>query len=265
MKDSLLIKYLRVIRIVFEVTLRQNFSDAFIVFAIIVQPMIIAILALWMLQDRAGDIGIFVIVGSGLTGLWSGLLFISGNSITGERWVGTLEGLVASPTPMSIIVLGKNLANVFQSLSSMLASYAIVALLFDLRISVENPLLFFVSILITVIAFISFGLILAALFVINPSFQQFQNGLEFPIYILAGFLFPIALLPGWTTPLSYILAPYWAAVALHGSATGSASTNEILFSWAMMLLFSIIYFFASGFLFRIVLRKAKVDATLSMQ
>ncbi len=265
MKDGMLIKYLRVIRVVFEVTLRQNFSDAFIVFAIIVQPMIIAILALWMLRERGGDIAIFVIVGSGLTGLWSGLLFISGNSITGERWVGTLEGLVASPTPMSVIVLGKNLANVFQSLTSMLTSYAIVALLFDLRITVENPALFIVSVLITVIAFVSFGLILAALFVINPAVQQFQNGLEFPIYILAGFLFPIALLPGWTTPLSYILAPYWAAFALHGSASGTASTNEIFFSWGMMLLFSAIYIFASGFLFRIVLRKAKVDATLSMQ
>jgi ABC-2 type transport system permease protein len=265
MKEGKLGKYFRAIKMIFYVTLRQNFSDAFIIFAVIVQPMIIAILALWMLRERGGDIAIFVIVGSGLTGLWSGLLFISGNSITGERWVGTLEGLVASPTPMSVIVLGKNLANVFQSLLSMLASYAIVALLFDLRISVENPALFFVTILVTVVAFVSFGLILAALFVINPSFAQFQNWLEFPIYIQAGFLFPIALLPAWTTPLSYVLAPYWAAFALHGTATGSISTNEVLLAWGMMLLFSAIYVFASGYLFRLVLRKAKVDATLSMQ
>ena len=257
-------KYIRAVGLAFEVTLRQNFSDAFIIFAVIVQPVIIAILALWMLRDQGGDIAIFVIVGSGLTGLWSGLLFISGNSITGERWVGTLEGLVASPTPMPIIVLGKNLANVFQSLSSMLASYAVVALLFDLRITVENPLLFALSILVTVLAFVTFGLIMAALFVINPAFQQFQNGLEFPVYILAGFLFPIALLPGWTTPLSYILAPYWSAVALHGAATG-AESNQILFAWAMMLLFAIVYVYASGRLFKVVLRKAKVDATLSMQ
>ena len=265
MKDGKIGKYFRAMKMIFYVTLRQNFSDSFIIFAIIVQPMIIAILALWMLRERGGDIAIFVIVGSGLTGLWSGLLFISGNSITVERRVGTLEGLVASPTPMSVIVLAKNLANVFQSLLSMLASYAIVALLFDLRITVENPLLFFITILVTVLAFVTFGLILAALFIINPAFRQFQNGLEFPVYILAGFLFPIALLPDWTTPLSYMLSPYWASLALHGSATGAASPNEIYFAWMMMLIFSVIYVFASGFLFRLVLRKAKVDATLSMQ
>ena len=257
--------YARAVGITFEITLRQNFSDAFIIFAVIVQPMIIATLALWMLQAQGGDIAIFVIVGSGLTGLWSGLLFISGNSITGERWVGTLEGLVASPTPMPLIVLGKNLANVFQSLTSMVASYAVVALLFDLRISIAEPLLFAVSILVTVIAFVTFGLIMAGLFVINPAFQQFQNGLEFPIYILAGFLFPIAMLPGWTTPLSYLLAPYWAAVALHGSATGAATPTEIGTAWVFMLAFGLLYVLASGALFRIVLRKARVDATLSMQ
>ncbi|MQC26448.1 MAG: ABC transporter permease [Chloroflexi bacterium] len=257
--------YARAVAITFEITLRQNFSDAFIIFAVIVQPMIIAILALWMLRDIGGDIGIFVIVGSGLTGLWSGLLFISGNSITGERWVGTLEGLVASPTPMAVIVFGKNLANVFQSLASMIASYIAVALLFDLRITIEQPWLFAASLLVTVVAFICFGLIMAGLFVINPAFAQFQNGLEFPIYILAGFLFPIAMLPGWTTPISYVLAPYWAAVALHGSATGSVPPAEIGFAWLMMLVFSLVYVLASGRIFRIVLRKARVDATLSMQ
>ncbi|MGH2581381.1 MAG: hypothetical protein ACRDFQ_00620, partial [Anaerolineales bacterium] len=85
----------RTIGITFEVTLRQNFTDAFIVFAIIVQPIIIAVIALWMLRERGGDYAIFVVVGSGMTGLWSSLLFISGNSITEERWVGTLENLVA--------------------------------------------------------------------------------------------------------------------------------------------------------------------------
>jgi ABC-2 type transport system permease protein len=72
-----------------------------------------------MLQDKGMDAAMFVVVGSGLTGLWSSLLFISGNSINFERWTGTLESLVAIPTPFEVIVFGKNLANVVQSLLSM--------------------------------------------------------------------------------------------------------------------------------------------------
>lgn len=257
--------YFRAAALSFEMTMKQNFSDAFIIFAIIVQPMIVAVLALWMLRGRIDEFAIFVVVGSGMTGLWSSLLFISGNGITGERWVGTLEGLVASPTPMSVIVFGKNLANVVQSLVSMVASYAIVAWLFDLQINVQQPLFFIISLLFTMLAFVTFGLIMASLFIINPAVQNWQNGLEFPVYILSGFLFPIALLPGWTTPFSYILAPYWAARALHAASVGLATFEELALTWGMMLFFSLLYLLGSRGLFRFVLRKARVDATLGMQ
>ncbi len=257
--------WLNTVLVTFEVTLRQNFTDAFVIFAIIVQPVIIAVLALWMLRERGGDFAIFVVIGSGMSGLWSGLLFMSGNSVTEERWVGTLEMLVASPTPMQVVVLGKNLANTVQSLLSMVASYILVVWLFHLNVSIAQPGLFALALLFTVIGFICFGLIMASLFIISPAVQNFQNGLEFPIYILGGFLFPIALLPGWTTPISYLLTPYWAARVLHATSTGGASLQEVALCCGMMLLFSVIYVAASQRLFRYVLRKARVEATLGMQ
>ncbi|MFQ5577466.1 MAG: ABC transporter permease [Anaerolineae bacterium] len=257
--------YLRVIAVTFEMTLRQNVTDFFILFAVLFQPLIIAVLALWMLRERGGDYAVFVVVGSGMTGLWSSLLFVSGNAISGERWTGTLEMLVGTPTPMPVVVFGKSLANVAQSLLSMVVSYALVALLFGLPVRVAQPGLFVVSLAFTVVSFVCFGLIIASLFVLNPDVRHWQNGLEFPIYILSGFLFPIALLPGWTTPLSYLLAPYWAARALHGSAAGGASLGELALSWGMMLLFGAVYLGLSGYLFRVLLRKARVDATLGMQ
>lgn len=257
--------YLRATLLTGEMTLRQNFTDAFIVFTILVQPIIIAVLALWMLKDNGENYAIFVVVGSGMTGLWSSLLFVSGNSITSERWTGTLENLVAVPMPIQVIVLGKNLANVAQSLLSMVVSYVLVAWMFNLDVSIAQPLLFAVSLFITVLSFICFGLIMASLFIISPAVQHWQNGLEFPIYILCGFLFPIALLPGWTTPISWLLTPYWAARALHATATASAPFAEVALCWAMMLLFGALYLLASRGLFRYVLRKARVDATLGIQ
>jgi ABC-2 type transport system permease protein len=248
-----------------EMSFRETMTDGFVVFGIFIQPLIIALLGLWMLRDRGGDYGIFVVVGSGLTGLWSSLLFISGNSITHERWTGTLEILVGVPTPMAVIVLGKNLANVLQSMGSMAVSYFLASLLFGYPLSVAQPLLFIVSLFLTVIAFVAFGLVIAPIFVMNPDVQRWQNGLEFPVYILAGFLFPIALLPGWTTPISYLLAPYWAAQALHLTSSGVGTTSELALSWGMLLLFSAIYVVISRVLFRAMLRKARIEATLGME
>jgi ABC-2 type transport system permease protein len=260
-----LVSYARVVGMTFVMTLRQNFTDAFILFAILFQPMIIAVLAMWMLRERAGDFAIFVIIGSGMTGLWSSLLFVSGNSITSERWMGTLEMLVGSPVPLEVIVFGKNLANVTQSLISMIFSYLLVALFFDISLSVAQPFLFTVSLVITVVSFVFFGLIMSSLFILSPDVQRWQNGLEFPIYILSGFLFPVALLPGWTTPVSYLLTPYWAAQALHYTTSGGGSFGQIAFAWGMMILFSLVWIFVASRLFRYILHKARVEATLGLQ
>ncbi|MCK4726462.1 MAG: ABC transporter permease [Anaerolineales bacterium] len=255
----------RTIFTVAEMTLRQNVMDLFIIFTVLVQPMLIAILALAMLRDKGQEYILFVVVGSGMTGIWSSLLFISGNSINVERWSGTLESLVGMPTSLSVIVFGKNLANVGQSLLSMVVAYTLAVIIFDYDLTFSQPILFIISLLLTIIAFISFGLVIAPVFVMNPSVQRWQNAMEFPIYILCGFLFPIAMLPQWTTPISYLLTPYWAARALHGTSAGNAPLSQTLFAWGMMVFFSVIYFSIAARLFKFMLVKARTDATLDME
>jgi len=262
MKTSKLRMLMRTIALSFEVEMRQNLTDGFVIFGILVQPLIVAFMALWMLKDKGPDYAIFVVVGSGMTGLWTTLLFNGGNSITGERWSGTLEPLVGTPTSLRVIVFGKVLANVTQSLLSMIGCYTLISLLMGYPLRLSSPVPFFISLMLTVLAFVCFGVIIASLFILMPDFQRLQNTLEFPIFILCGFLFPVALLPGWTTPFSFLLSPYWAARVLHGTANGNLSAQEVLALWALLIAFSLVYLFGSHFLYRIVLHRARVDATL---
>lgn len=256
---------LRVVLVSAEMALRHSATDAFVIFAVFIQPLIIAVLGLFMLRERAADYGMFVVVGSGLTGLWSSLLFVSGNAITRERWTGTLEGLVGMPTPLWMVVLGKNLAHVVQSLGSMVLAYLLASLLFGYPLTLAQPGFFALSAVFIVISFVCFGLVLSPLFIVNPEVQHFQNGLEYPVYILAGFLFPILLLPNWTNPLSYVLAPYWAARALHAAAAGEATWASMGADWGMMLLLAAVYVLISAFLFSRLVEKARRDATLDFQ
>jgi ABC-2 type transport system permease protein len=265
MNLRLLSKYWRTILVVAEMNFRQQMTDSFVLFTVLFQPIIIALLGLWMLKDKGPDAAMFVVVGSGLTGLWSSLLFVSGNSITSERWTGTLESLVALPTPFEVIVFGKNLANVIQSLLSMILGYLVAAVAFGYSLHIQQPWLFSLSVVLGVLSFISFGLIMAPLFIMSPDVRGWRNAMEFPVYVLCGFLFPIALLPRWTTPISYLLPPYWAAVALHGTSTGGAAIGETLLAWGMMLLFSLVDLLVASRLFKIMLYKARADATLGME
>jgi ABC-2 type transport system permease protein len=114
------------------------------------------------------------------------------------------------------------------------------------------------------VALISLGLVIAPLMSTNPGATVWANALEFPVYILGGFLFPVLLLPAWTTPLSYILAPYWAARALHIASSGGP-ISDILISWLLLIVFSVAYWFISAWLFRVLLRRAREEATLGLQ
>lgn len=259
---------LRVIRTAFVLYLKMSAVEPFVIFTVLIQPLLIALLAIYIHRDKAAEVAIFLIVGSGMTGLWSGLLFFSGFAIRLERWGGTLEMLVGTPTHLGVVIIGKTLANVTLSFSSMIVGYFLAATLFRFSLIIGDPLGFAISLLLTVLAFVCFGMVIAPFFAFSPAIEGWVNALEFPMYVLGGFLFPILLLPQWAVPLSYALAPYWAAQALHLASSGPQSIYPNLplwFDWAMLLLFSAGYVVLSKRLFDIVLRRTKIDATLGLE
>jgi ABC-2 type transport system permease protein len=255
----------RVVWTVFYLYFKQIAVDHFVIFTVIVQPLVVALLAIYMLRDTEGFQAIYVIVGSAMTGLWSGTLFFSSFNIEFERWTGNLENIVGSPTHLATVIVGKTLANTTMSLSSMIFGYSLAALIFGYQLTIAHPLLFVVSLLLTVLALISFGLVIAPFMSVNLGANTWVNALEFPMYIVGGFLFPIILLPAWTTPISYVVSPYWAARALHATSSGGVPLSDVFLSWGLLIGFSVVYWFISAWLFRLLLRRAKEEATLGLQ
>lgn len=262
----------RAVLAVMEMTWKNLFSDAFIIFTVFVQPLLVSLMGLWMLQDKGAQYGIYVVVGSGMSGVWSSLLFVSGNGINTERWQGTLETLAGTPTPLRLIVFAKNLANVAQSLLSMAAAYLLASAVLGYPLTVAHPGLFLASLVLSSLALVSFGLVVAPIFMINPAVQQWQNAFEFPVYVVSGFLFPILMLPFWTRPISWIFPTYWAARALHAASGVGASgpgapagSGEFILCWSILVVEAMAYVAVSELLFRVMLRKAKRDATLDLE
>jgi ABC-2 type transport system permease protein len=257
---------LRVVWTVFYLHLKQIVTNGRLVFFVLGQPLIVALLAIYMLRDKQDFQAIYVVVGSAMGGLWTGTLFFSVHNVNTERVLGTLEEIVGSPTHLATVIVGKTLANTTLSLSSMLLSYPLAWLLLDYRMTLAHPFLFGLSLLLTVLAMVSLGLAISPFMSLNVSIGDWAiNIAEMPVYILGGFLFPIAVLPTWTRPLSYVLAPYWAARALHATSSGGDSLGPVFASWGLLVGFSVIYWFISAWLFRVLLRRAREEATLGLQ
>lgn len=259
-----MIRYLRVILLSARFEVQRIQPSAFLFGVAISQPFFIGVTAMYLLRHRPDFEAVYVVVGTGLTGLWSLTLFGGTGALSQERGWGSLELLVASPVPLMVILSGRMLGNVAISLASMALSYGIGAWLFGYPIAIHNPPGFGVSMLLALVSLWAMGLLFSPLSILSPATERFLSGLEFPVYILCGFLFSVALLPGWLLPVSYLLPPYWAAAALHGTTSGNMDFGELWAIWSVLAVTSGIVLALAGWCFRVLLMRARREGTLGM-
>lgn len=255
---------LRVAAMAAEVQARELAVNGFMLFGAILQPFFIGVTAMYMLRHRSDFDPMYVLVGTALSGVWSVILFSGSFAITSDRWAGTLELLVAAPTPLFLVFGGKLVGALLFSVSSLALSYVIGAALFGYDLRIVDPLGFAVSLALAFASLWAVGMMFAPLGILWRTVGRFLAGLEYPVYALAGFLFPILLLPEWTRPVTYALAPYWAAEALHGTASGALGRDDLARAWLLLAVTGIVALGVSYRLFGIVLDRARRAGTLAL-
>ncbi len=259
-----MIQALRVVRSAALLEARNLMTSNFMIFCVLVQPFFIAVTVMFMLRHRPDFDPVYVVVGTALSGIWSVVLFEGNWIVGGERRVGTLELLVASPTPLLLAIGGRIAGAMVFSVSSVVFAYGIGAWLFGYDITVRDPVGFVLSTLLALFALWCMGMLLAPLGVLSRTLSRFVSIVEYPVYALGGFLFPILLLPGWTTPVSFALPPYWAAVAMHMTSSGEAAPFALPVVWLLLVATGAAALLVSIPLFAAVLRRARADGTLSL-
>jgi ABC-2 type transport system permease protein len=242
--------------------LRQLAVNYFVLFNALAAPFFFVVMALYLPKGRPDFEPAYVVVGSGLAGLWSVILFTGGAAVLEERWQGNLELLEAAPAHLYVIVAGKMVGNLIFSTLSTLLCYLVVAWLLRYAVTIEAPLAFAISCLLALASFWAIGMLMSPLSILWPAVQRFTVGLEYPVYILSGFLFPIGLLPSWLIPICAVLPPYWAARALHESTAG-ADLSVMFVNWIALVGSTTVMALAAYPLFALVLRRARHDGTLS--
>lgn len=212
-------------------------------------PFFYAVTAMYMLRHRPDFDPVYLVVGVGLAGVWSSIVWVGGSIISSERSLGTLETLEASPVSLFVIFGGKMLANVALALFSAVPGYLVGAWFFGYSITVSNPGGFVVSVFLTLFAVWSMALLVAPVYLLWPPVGNLLTATEYPIYILSGFLVPVTLLPTWLHPLSFLLPPFWAASALHETSSGAPSVADTLVVWGAVLGSSFLVLLAARWLF----------------
>src|SRR5512143_3635743 len=152
---------------------------------------------------------IHVIIGGGIMGMWSSLVFTSFFDISNDRREGTLELIVGSPTSLTTVLAVRTFANILTGMISMLLSFFVAVFFFKLSIPLRNLPYIVTSLLILFLGFWCIGLFLAHFRAVSRVTGMFINYLELPVAILAAFMFPISYLPHWIMWLSNSIPIRW--------------------------------------------------------
>ena len=227
----------------------------------ILYPLFFATVA--FLLFRAGgdaDSLLYASLGASVMGIWSATSTSAGSAMQRERWHGTLELLVTSPVHFSLILLPVTVAMTTMGLYSMVATLFWGRVLFGIEVTIEHPLLFGISVFATVLAIGMAGFLLAVSFVRYRTAWALGNMLEYPVWLVCGFLVPLTLFPDWVRPISWALAPTWGMNAIRESALGGSPLPDIL----LCLLLGGVYMVIGVLVVESVLRSARRNAALSL-
>lgn len=227
----------------------------------VIWPLYFATVA-FLLYGQADDESVMIYAGLGaaVMGIWSVVTTTASGLLQRERWLGTLELLVASPTRFALILVPVTTAMATLGLFSLGTTLLWGWLLFGITVPIANPLLFGLSIAVSVGSVALLGFLLSVAVVRYRTAWAMGNMLEYPGWLLCGFVVPLSLFPGWVTWIAYALPPTWGMAAIRASASGESPWLDILLCVGTGAAYGLAGFLVS----ETVLRSARRHATLSL-
>lgn len=248
----------------FRMSMLHFFADPQWIIPNIIAPFMFTAVALIFFRNVSGSLALYVVLGGGMMGMWGNTLYGAGFALAFDRWNGTLEYVLATPSRLVWIVAGRSASSAVLGLVTAIAVLGIVVLGYGAMVGVANPVLFLLALILTLASLSALGVVFCSSFLLTRSAQVLTNGLEMPIYVASGSMFPIALLPFWSHPLSLSLGPTWGIDAMRQAA--DAAYVGMGFSYwfdILVVLASTIIYLTIGFgLFVLVENRARREATL---
>lgn len=234
-------------------------------FIIWASPLFLATIAIFIYSSQSPEkIFHYVILGSGFMALWSSIVFSSASDINRERFYGTLEIIFVTPVPFAVILIGKIIGNTIWGFLSMVISFVYLVLIFQVEITIPNPLIFIGSLFLVLCSLTVFAFFLALAFTLSRQAEALMNCIEYPIYLICGFLFPVSILPIWVHPISYSLPPTWAIELLRVTSTKESGLHAIETSVLGLIIITLVYLLLAIFCYRAVEKKARIHGKLGV-
>jgi ABC-2 type transport system permease protein len=209
---------------------------------LVLQPFVFSAVGM-LLSHAAGNAApnlVYTVIGGGIMGMWSGIVFISSYDISGDRYNGMLEMIVGSPTALSIVTAIRSASNVLAGLVSVALAFVAAMAIFGYSLAGANLLAAALSLMVLLFSMWCISIFLANFFVWSRVSGSFVEFLEMPVAILCGFMYPLRVLPAWMQAAAGIFPIRWALEAMNESLLGSQDLTSLGQKWIIAFLLSMV-------------------------
>ena len=180
---------------------------------------------------------LFLLVG---TLVWNYLAVVFdaiSETITWERWEGTIEYTFMAPISRLTHLLGATLFAILYGVLHTAIILVVVSFFFDVSLAQANFIGAMVLLIVGSLSFVGMGIFAAVLPLLFPERgAQMTNVIKALILLVSGVYFPIVVLPGWMQTISLLSPAYYVLAGMRQALLENASVLSLAQSYVLPLL-----------------------------
>lgn len=174
----------------------------------------------------------FLLIGSLVWSYLSMIFDLLSETVSWERWEGTIEYTFMSPASRVTQLLGMGLYSIVYGMARVIIMLGVISLFFDLSLGQANYPGAAAILAICSVSLVGFGMVAAVMPLLSPEKgQQVTSIVTAVLLLISGIYYSVDVLPGWMQPLAHISPVYYALVGIRETLLEGASFSS---QWDMV-------------------------------
>ena len=210
-----------------------------------------------------GRLMTFLLVGALIWSYLSMLFDVLSETVSWERWEGTIEYTFMSPSSRATHLLGMGLYAVLYGIAQVAIMLGVVSFFFDLDLSRANYWGALLVLAAASVSLVGFGIMAAVLSLLSPEKgQQVSYIVSSLLLLVSGVYYPVDVLPGWMQAIATVSPVTYALNGARDALLDGAGIAQLWPSIAMLLVMGAVFVPLGLLVFRAGERYAKKTGKL---